>query len=350
MLYKNAEYQGWTNYETWAVALWLDNERSTYDMAMELASEPKEAYQLGDELKDMLEQSMPDLGATIWADLLNGAWSEVNWREIGEHYQQKTAESSKRSKIKKDAFLIRDPDIELQIGNKVILARSVMSKEGNILPQGTELEITGMEGERFIVANKEGKWTICRFDSPKFDKVASQVKDSPANKKDNITLPEGKETAGDKPSEAVDGSTLPADKKEVGDKADRAEEKNSYDKGEDVEDIEAVNKKAHTGTDHVAEMCPVCGGEGRDLGTSERDHYSCTGCGVNFGHKQGSCGHCGSIASHASKEEVIKIMKKAEVESPWVVVQKDGQDMIARRETSELIKESEEDKLEEIKK
>ena len=34
-----AEHQGWTNYETWAAALWIDNERGTYDLVRERARE-----------------------------------------------------------------------------------------------------------------------------------------------------------------------------------------------------------------------------------------------------------------------------------------------------------------------
>ena len=29
-------YNGWTNYETWAVALWIDNEQATYQTAREI--------------------------------------------------------------------------------------------------------------------------------------------------------------------------------------------------------------------------------------------------------------------------------------------------------------------------
>jgi hypothetical protein len=32
-------YNGWTNYETWLVALWIDNEQGTYGMRQELAQD-----------------------------------------------------------------------------------------------------------------------------------------------------------------------------------------------------------------------------------------------------------------------------------------------------------------------
>lgn len=258
----------------------------------------------------------------------------------------------KKASLKVDAFLVRDPDYDLHVGSKIVLARSIMSKEGTILDAGGEYEITGTEGERYIITSNDKSYTACRFDTPKFFVTAEKVKDNADKDKGNQALPEGKETSGDKPSEAVDGTTLPADKKEVGDKADRAEEKNSYDKGEKVEEIEAVNKKAHNGTDHVAEMCPVCGGEGKDLVNGENDHYSCMGCGISYGHKQGSCGHCGSISSHASKEDVLKIIKQAEVSSPWEVVTDPvtGVESIARVERQTNTKESEEDLEKELQK
>src|SRR4051812_45468653 len=32
-------YNGWANYETWAVALWLDNEQSSYERVREMAED-----------------------------------------------------------------------------------------------------------------------------------------------------------------------------------------------------------------------------------------------------------------------------------------------------------------------
>ncbi len=100
-------YNGWSNYETWNVKLWLDNEQSSYSYwqeatreAIEEASEgglsayakltgteiftPKERAILTLErrLKEEIENDTPDLGASMWSDLLNAALSEVDWHEI----------------------------------------------------------------------------------------------------------------------------------------------------------------------------------------------------------------------------------------------------------------------------
>lgn len=92
-------YNGWTNYETWAVALWIDNEQGSHsywcDAAQESWDDTDEdaddrahdaAIVLAERLKSEHEEAMPDLKATVWANLLGGAFSEVDWYEIAEHY------------------------------------------------------------------------------------------------------------------------------------------------------------------------------------------------------------------------------------------------------------------------
>ena len=94
-----AEYNGWTNYETWNVALWIDNEQDVYNMVREWAKEAWEeaetpkypwltqergaVYILAERIKELVEDENPLGGdASMYTDLLNGALSEVDWREI----------------------------------------------------------------------------------------------------------------------------------------------------------------------------------------------------------------------------------------------------------------------------
>lgn len=85
---KDSGYQGWRNFETWAVALWLDNDRGLYDLVREWAAEAKAEsgkrdakFVLADQLKEYIDDNKPELEG-MWADLLNGAIDEVYWDEI----------------------------------------------------------------------------------------------------------------------------------------------------------------------------------------------------------------------------------------------------------------------------
>ena len=75
-------YNGWTNYETWNVNLWLDNEPGAYEDKREIIRRAGNKWEAEKDLRAYVEDMMPDLGASMWADLLGAAMSEVNWGEI----------------------------------------------------------------------------------------------------------------------------------------------------------------------------------------------------------------------------------------------------------------------------
>lgn len=99
-------YNGWTNYETWNVKLWMDNDQGSDAYYREVAQEvyddaeaskiftkeERATLNLSDRLKDEYEEAMCEMlketgkECSVWADLLGAALSEVNWREIAEHF------------------------------------------------------------------------------------------------------------------------------------------------------------------------------------------------------------------------------------------------------------------------
>lgn len=95
-------YNGWANYETWCVALWINNDpgdqeywherarecvRDTADKAPNeyMGHEDNARYVLCDVLKarhDEIAEEWMGSQAGVFADLMNAALSEVNWHEI----------------------------------------------------------------------------------------------------------------------------------------------------------------------------------------------------------------------------------------------------------------------------
>lgn len=99
---EKAKCNGWTNYATWAINLWMDNEQGTQEywqrQARELWDDCKPnadyegqtreqifLYRLSEYLKSEHEEHAPETTG-VYADLLTSALGLVNWYEIAEHY------------------------------------------------------------------------------------------------------------------------------------------------------------------------------------------------------------------------------------------------------------------------
>lgn len=98
---EDKKYNGYTNYETWLCALWLDNDQGSNEMirekAEELVSEMDDASdedeyykalrEMSDYLEAMIEEmhecaEMPNTG--MFADFLNAALKEIDYRDIAQ--------------------------------------------------------------------------------------------------------------------------------------------------------------------------------------------------------------------------------------------------------------------------
>jgi len=102
------EYSGWTNYETWNVKLWMDNDQASqeewYDRARRtwaVASKTKaptdtteqeheEAVSsLAEQLEEYYDHEVDawigDKPISCFSDMLLASLREVNWREIAGH-------------------------------------------------------------------------------------------------------------------------------------------------------------------------------------------------------------------------------------------------------------------------
>ncbi len=102
-------YNGYSNYETWAVQLWIDNNESSSAYWRQLASEIYH-YQASDQphfskaedavciltekMKDSYNNQMErvlndaNVQGTVWADLLNASVCAVNFHEVAKNLME----------------------------------------------------------------------------------------------------------------------------------------------------------------------------------------------------------------------------------------------------------------------
>ncbi len=105
------KYQGWTNYETWTVSLWLNNEEASYRYWRNAARRHRRdalqcervidgtwteveaaKFNLADQLKEEITDAGPLQNASVYGDLLDAALKEVDWQEIAQSLLDEVSE------------------------------------------------------------------------------------------------------------------------------------------------------------------------------------------------------------------------------------------------------------------
>jgi hypothetical protein len=100
------DYNGWTNRETWATKLWIDNDQYLYETAQDYTRQEIEGhdqgetinpYYLGETLKHWIEEDLLTLeniaGNQELFNMLTdiGSLYRVNWREIADSFLSEMA-------------------------------------------------------------------------------------------------------------------------------------------------------------------------------------------------------------------------------------------------------------------
>ena len=83
----DTQYNGWNNYETWCVNLWLTNEPGTESDLRSLSQMTASLYWRADRLKDYVNEMAPIDNASLFSDLLQASLQSVDWREIIENHE-----------------------------------------------------------------------------------------------------------------------------------------------------------------------------------------------------------------------------------------------------------------------
>lgn len=114
-------YNGWKNYETWSVALIVDNDEGLYHERRELVRDAAEAaraefdrtadrvadveqyerWRVADVVKDWVESFAEielEVGSTpmsfLWSQLVSAALSDVDWDEIASNWLSELADEN----------------------------------------------------------------------------------------------------------------------------------------------------------------------------------------------------------------------------------------------------------------
>jgi len=133
---KDEGYNGWTNYETWCVHLWLSNEEGSYRYWREEAErhrkeaphafrvhwgivtvEREACFSLAGAMKESFETFHPFRGEhlkaarepDVFCDLLDAALSEVNWDEIAEAFLEELEPTEHDQEEPEDGERIENP-------------------------------------------------------------------------------------------------------------------------------------------------------------------------------------------------------------------------------------------------
>ena len=84
-------YNGWSNYDSWCVSLWIDNDQGYQEYWRESCEEACKdkgnrddaVNEIRRQLRDLHEENMPEVTG-VYRDLLTAALGNVDWYEIAE--------------------------------------------------------------------------------------------------------------------------------------------------------------------------------------------------------------------------------------------------------------------------
>lgn len=90
------KYNGWTNYETWNFNLWITNEESDYEYALEMAFDSEDEYELSKKLEEWAVEMADDCISTeigFIVDMIYSSIKEVNFYEVATHLWEERQEA-----------------------------------------------------------------------------------------------------------------------------------------------------------------------------------------------------------------------------------------------------------------
>lgn len=75
-------YNRWSNYETWLVTLWLNNDSASYNALEALKAGDENEYRKAERLEKLVRELYEFEPGGLVADLVNASFGRVDWVEI----------------------------------------------------------------------------------------------------------------------------------------------------------------------------------------------------------------------------------------------------------------------------
>lgn len=83
-LARYAGYNGWSNYETWVVNLWLNNDEVSYYALEEIKTSDESEHNKAERLEELVRElyGLEQVPVGIAEEFVRTAFAGVDWREI----------------------------------------------------------------------------------------------------------------------------------------------------------------------------------------------------------------------------------------------------------------------------
>ena len=82
-----SSYNGWSNYETWVINLWVTGTERYYSELCRIISSDGNLYDKAEALEDWLRFEYDGEHSSVWADLVNHSLAKLNWCEVIDNNQ-----------------------------------------------------------------------------------------------------------------------------------------------------------------------------------------------------------------------------------------------------------------------
>lgn len=161
----NADYQGYSNYDTWGLALWLDNDQDLYNQVHTLAENANDTNELASMLKHEYSNLLEEKGET------NKSSANVNWNELAQNYIDEVKENQEYDRSQSAGGTIdKLPTMDIEKAQDEVLNQLAKEtdpeKKKSLEQKYRRLTMASLKVQAHI-RHENGKWIVYNHDFKK---------------------------------------------------------------------------------------------------------------------------------------------------------------------------------------